>query len=529
MKLRRTIGTAAASILVVAFAAPFASAETTTVTEEYRGAAHGSALDLTVLGETVTFGVGSGHGAVDAVESTLDAEAAGVGTVLAGESAAKAGIGEQAEGCADDILPGDLDDAVTSALGALHFGLDFACGEASVTGEAANFVADGAGTVTDISITTSSIFEDERLEDLSPIFDETFGAIDQIANGVEDNDDEFEEGQKQAVDALQGVLDEAFGEGNVKIPHLDASDTLRNLVDRVKQTRFLEMSVGLARSTVKGNDVSLIAESVNEGGSLALLPGFWPDGTALVRIEVGESKAQASYDRATTTTDALADNTLVRIESRLLPSLQLRAIGEEHGLPLDEFLERTGYSAGPGFLQLKPGEGVEIFCDSADSLGQEIGTATNGLLCTEIKVGVPEVEDVSDGDLKGQRARAASVTVHVAKGVSPDALGANANSLPDLGVALPASVGDALAAAGVSGLPGLAGATTHETPEGGVHLELAGSEAEVLGTKTEVAPKTEPRDGPLPRTGGGAALPLVATALLGLGVGLRTFLHQRGG
>lgn len=532
MTLRRTAGAAIVSALLLALAAPAADAETKTTVEEYRGAASGRALDLTLLGETLTFGAGTGDAAFDAVGGSLDATAAGVGTALAADTMVSAGLGEQTEGCANDLLPGELDDAVTSALGALHVGLDLACGEASVTQDGESFASHGAGRVSDISVTTASLFEDERLEPLAPILDETFGAIEEVARQVEENDDDVEEGIETALGELQGVLDEAFGPGNVQLPDLDPSDTLRNLVDRVQKTRLLDVSIGRADSSVVGDASSLRSEALDEGGSIELMPGFWPDGDALVRVSVGKSTAAVTYDRAVADTEAVADNTIVRIESRLLPAINLGAIGEDVSLPLDEFTERMGYSSGPGFLELKPGEGVELFCDSADSLGQEIGTATGGLLCTEISVGQPQFEEISDGDLQGQRARASSVTVHVAKGVGADTLGASASALPDLGVAIPTEVGDALAGpAGGTALPGLLGGVSPaDASDGGIRLDVAGSVAEVMGTKTQVksAPSPEPGEGELPRTGGFGALPTVAAGLLGAGAGLGALLRRRG-
>lgn len=560
MKIR-SIGAAltAALLALTVFTTPASADHENVASEQYGGSAGGRALSLSVLGNTVSFGIGSAGAELDTVNDQVDAVATGIGSVLAEETAVAAGMGESADGCAVPEL-GEI-------FGALDITVDLACGAASVAGAGTDFVATGTGQVAGLSIANEDVlaglFDDPVL---GPIFDEVFGVIET----VEDTVDEIEETEdpvtgsdlEDAVDLLNDTLADLFGEGNVVIPDLDVSDTLGNLVDRLTSTRIVDASLGSSTNEVDSGAAGLTSTSTDAGGVVEVLPGFWPNGDALVRIVIGESAATVSYDRNSTAGSGSSKNMIVRVESQLLPTLNLGQIPVPGGvpglggsLPFADFVDTVGYAGGPGYVELSPGQSLSLFCD-----GEDAGL-TGGALCTEISVGMPS-ESEEDGRLKVD---ASSVTIDVAKGLGDLLAGAGLPTsapelprlpdiegllpqLPDIGVGDVTDIVNGLLedVGGLADVPGTdeglvnAASTGSGGSSSGIRIEVAGASAEAGGAKVmgKSTPEPDPDTPPtlprpddhtseLPKTGGPQVLGYGATALLGLGAGLRTLVRRR--
>lgn len=190
-----------------------------------------------------------------------------------------------------------------------------------------------------------------------------------------------------------------------------------------------------------------------------------------------------TYERETTSGTGSATNTLVRVESELLPTI------------------------GVGFIELAPGQNVTVFCDG--TLG------VLGALCSETSVGQPKETKLPDG---GLRIESAAVTVHLFKGLNTLVPGNKLGSL----------LGDAHLEALAAPMDSLTGVNLGERSDvPGIKPTLAQTAAEasgrrMLGRVEEAAPAAPAIDTSkvLPRTGGlpaRAAIP----ALLGASAVLR--------
>jgi hypothetical protein len=271
-----------------------------------------------------------------------------------------------------------------------------------------------------------------------------------------------------------------------------------------------------------------------------------------------------SIDRNTMQAVPTATNTLVRIESALLPDLGLSSLPIVGGLlgstglpvvgsivpvvngllggipaaipgqltsllPFDATVKGLGLNAGDGYIELGPGMSVSLLCDGLVAP-----------LCTEISVGAAQAPTTTaDGRT---RIESSAVTIHMLKG-----LGSLTSNLPVVGGLLdntlnlgtilgnggPLGIGQVVS--GVLGQTGLSIGEPSDVP--GIKISLAHAVAEAGGTKvmgaTQEAPRSlDPVAAPiaapaLPRTGG---LPIDATAipvLLGASAGLRSVVRRR--
>ena len=163
---------------------------------------------------------------------------------------------------------------------------------------------------------------------------------------------------------------------------------------------------------------------------------------------------------------------------------------------------------------------MTLFCDGA------LGVL--GALCTEISVGTPKETKLPDGSIKEE---SAAVSIHLFKGLNGLVPGLNLGSI--LGNAALDTV-----LAPLSGATGLSLGEKTDVP--GIRLALAQTVAQAGGTKVmaqveerqraaaaEVPAATPAPAVALPRTGGlpfgTAAIP----ALLGVSLGVGTFLRRR--
>ena len=162
-----------------------------------------------------------------------------------------------------------------------------------------------------------------------------------------------------------------------------------------------------------------ISESIAKAGSIEVLPAFRGLGLPpLLKVTTGESGASVTYDRGKTTGVGSAKNTLVRIESELLPTLGLGQIGLAGLKPLETLTGTLGIKGGPGYIELAPGQNVTLFCDGA------LGVV--GALCTEISVGMPKETKLPDGGIKVE---SAGVSIHLFKGLNSLVPGLNLGSI----------------------------------------------------------------------------------------------------
>ncbi|MDQ1501675.1 MAG: hypothetical protein QOI86_5015, partial [Actinomycetota bacterium] len=325
---------------------------------------------------------------------------------------------------------------------------------------------------------------------------------------------------KTAVTTLNGLLGSLLGQGSVVLPTLEPSQTVKSVIDRLEDSDLLRVNIGNAIAKNTGTATNFTSESLAQGGTIEVLPAFRGLGLPpLLKITTGESGASVTYDRDKTGGVGSAKNTLVRIESELLPTLGLGQIGLAGVKPLETLTSTLGIKGGPGFIELAPGQNVTLFCDGA------VGAL--GALCTEISVGTPKETKLPDGSIKEE---SAAVSIHLFKGLNTLVPGLNLGSI--LGNAALDTV-----LAPVSGATGLSLGEKTDIP--GIRLALAQTVAQAGGTRvlgqTEERQRAAAAEVPavpapaaaLPRTGG---LPFQTTAipaLLGVSLGVGTFLRRR--
>jgi hypothetical protein len=270
-----------------------------------------------------------------------------------------------------------------------------------------------------------------------------------------------------------------------------------------------------------------------------------------------------AIDRNKMQPEATAENTLVRIESALLPDLGLSSLPIVGGLlgstglpvvdsvvpmvggllggvpvadnilggllPFDATVKGLGLKAGNGYIELGPGMSVSLLCDGIVAP-----------LCTEISVGAAQAPTMTaDGRT---RIESSAVTIHMLKGLngllsSVPVAGPLLDNTLNLGTILGnGSPIGGLVSGLVGGATGLSLGEPTDVP--GIRISLAHAVAEAGGTKVMGATEERARDldpvaaapiaaPSLPRTGG---LPVDATAipvLLGASAGLRSVVRRR--
>jgi hypothetical protein len=505
----------AVALVLAAVVAPAANGAVTRVeTDQFSGVASAQALDLSLLGRRLTFGIASADSTANVVANSLNQKASGIGTLLSPKTAITAAQGDKpAEGGRACFQP-PLGEALNGAgLPALLIG-EAACGEASTKGDVSSFEAIGTGTVASLRLNATQILK-PALDALKPVLDTV--ATTPVGDLLKATDAPA----KTAVTTLNGLLGSLLGQGSVVLPTLEPSQTVKDVVNRLEDSDLLRINIGNAIAKNTGTATQFTSESLAQGGTIEVLPAFRGVGLPpLLKITTGESGASVVYDRDKASGVGSAKNTLVRIESELLPTLGLGQIGVAGIKPLETLTSTLGIKGGPGFIELAPGQNVTLFCDGA------LGVL--GALCTEISVGTPSETKLPDGSVKEQ---SAAVTIHLFKGLN--------NLVP--GLQLGSILGNAAldtVLAPVTGATGLSLGEKTDVP--GIRLALAQTVAQAGGTKVlgqveerqRAAAAETPAPAPapaaaLPRTGGlpfpAAAIP----ALLGTSLGVGTFLRRR--
>lgn len=604
-KLRRLGVGSGAALLAAALIAPVgvAHADTTTVSDQYGAMASSQVVSLDLLGRRVTFGSADVTSTLDAVTKQVAAEAKGLGTLLVPASQAIARFNDPAsvnKACAlpqvDQItgmlsgttqglqLPvlGDILGGLTSQVGGLSLGgllpkldINVGCAEANVGGNADSFLAESVGGLLQIHVGLPQL-----VSDVAGTLRQTVNSLGltsgtgvvgslPVVGGLLGGTDTNALGQLAPVNNLLGGLLGSTGlpvvgnltnllDLNAIAPALNPATTVDGLLKSLQDGDLIRVDLGVATARNAGDLTSYISQAVAEGGSIDILPNLLGGGKSLLKINIMKSAAKVAIDRTNMKVMPEATNTLVRIESALLPDLGLSSlpiVGDLLGstglpvvgsivpmvngllggipvadgilgglLPFDATVKGLGLTAGDGYIELGPGMSVSLLCDGLVAP-----------LCTEISVGA--AKDPVPTANGGMRAESSAVTVHLLKGIG--SLGIE--GLPvlgnlNLGTILGNDLLGGVLAPLTGGATGLSLGEPSDVP--GIRISLAQAVAEAGGTKVMGATEERAREldpvaaapiaaPSLPRTGG---LPVDATAipvLLGASAGLRTVIRRR--
>jgi hypothetical protein len=286
------------------------------------------------------------------------------------------------------------------------------------------------------------------------------------------------------------------------------------VLDRLADTDLVRISIGKSLARNIGDETTFSSIAHDDAGKIEILPEFRGAGTAaLVTIKVAESEAAVNVVRATTDATASAKNTIVRIESELLPDLSLSALGLGN-TPLSVLTDTLGYKAGPGFIEVSPGKDLTILA----------GTPLESTISVSK---VTDPEKLANGRL---RVTSSAATIHLFKGLNDLVPGVELgtilanpaidNTLHSVAAALPAGP-----------LKDLVGGLTAGTATGipGIKLEFAKAQAEAGAVKVSKPSVAAAQVSSLPRTGGTPvdAAPYAVPMLLGGAGGLRVLMRRR--
>jgi hypothetical protein len=290
----RVVAAGAVALVGAALAAGPAVAATTNVgpvsvstgaagrPEVYAGSANGTALKLSIAGQSITAGVSSAQ-----VASDLSAVASAIGqlapaAVTAQQRATANGDGQvqaPAQQCGTPALP-----SLPAPFPGLSAGLACSTVIAGVKGGLP--IAMATGQVAQITANAAATFSTVLQPVLSPV-QQIFGQLNQIA------------------------------------PQLDpATSTVSQLLSALQNDQTLSVSLGNSSSMVKTVAGQLSAVSIASGGEVDLL-GL--SGSPLAKIVIGSSQAQAIYNRATGKATPSFDPALVTVTVNPLPASGLAA------------------------------------------------------------------------------------------------------------------------------------------------------------------------------------------------------------
>lgn len=602
-KLRRLGVGSGAALLAAALIAPagVAHANTTTVTDQYGAGASSQVVDLHLLGRHMAFGAADVNSTLDAVAKQVNAEAKGLGTMLVPASQAIARFNDPAsinKACAlpqvEQItgmlggttqglqLPvvGNLLGGGELSLGGLLPKLDVnvGCAEANVGGNADSFLAESVGGVLQVHVKMPEMVSGLVGQARSILGGQSGDVLGLPVGGLLGNATQNAPAISTVNQALGGILGGDIVKGLPLVAPvaqtlnlesltgsiLDPAKTVDGVLASIEQGDLIRIDLGVATARNAGDLQSYISQAVSEGGAIDILPNFLGSGKSLLKINIMKSSAKVAIDRNKMMPEASAENTLVRIESALLPDLGLASlpiVGDVLGttglpvvdsvvpmvnglignvpvadnvlgglLPFDAAVQGLGLKAGDGYIELGPGMSVSLLCDGLVAP-----------LCTEISVGAAQAPTTTaDGRT---RIESSAVTIHALKG-----LGSLTSNLPVVGGLLDntLNLGTILGNGGplgigqvVGGLLGSTGLSIGEPSDvPGIKISLAHAVAEAGGSKVMGAAQEAPRSldpvagapiaaPALPRTGG---LPVDATAipvLLGASAGLRGLVRRR--
>lgn len=578
MKIRRLGVAGGAALLAAALIVPSGSAlaaDPAPVTDQYGGAASSQVLDLHLLGRHIAFGSADVNTTLDAVTKQLTAEAKGVGALLTPDSVSIARFNDPAApggkkcgmpglGAITGLL-GQAGPQLPVSLGGLLPKLDIsaACGEANVGGTPESFLAESVGGLLQVKVALPQILQD-LVKTVQGVVNGTttgggvLGGLPIV--GALGSPDAAVQG---ALGQVNGVLGGLLGASGLPVLNTIApvlsnpQETVSNLLDGIAGGDLLQVNLGVSTASNRGDLASYISQAVSEGGSIVLLPNFGGQDKPLLKISIARSSAKVAVDRAAAMAEPMVENTLLRIESPILPDLNLAGLPIVGGLlgstglpvvgsivpmiggllggvpvadgllgglmPFDATVKGLGLKSGPGYIELGPGMSVSILCDGPVAI-----------LCSEISVGaVKDPEVLPNGRM---HVEASSATIHLLKGLGSLPLLSGLN-LPIVGNLNPGTIlGNDLVGGLLGPLTGGALQLGEKSDVPGIKISLAQAMAEAGGVKVLGAVEEQARDLPavapeqapaLPRTGGlpvsGAAIPV----LLGASAGLRMIVRRR--
>jgi hypothetical protein len=235
--------------------------------ERLVGVSAGRALNLSILGQQLSFGDATGT-----VNSTLDPIAKAAGQILpslvgATSATTPKGTVQDGEKCGLPQLPDPLGDV-------LDLGVACSTSVASVIDGLAG--TNSNGYVTSLGLDASSLLSALPLPDV----------LGQVP---------LEDLTAPVLGALKPVLDAAKTAG---IDVDQTVDTLTGVLNDLLSTKALDVTLGKATSSVLTSASSLTSVGTAEGATIKLLPISTTLGEIpLAVIKVGSSKATASYDR----------------------------------------------------------------------------------------------------------------------------------------------------------------------------------------------------------------------------------------
>ena len=230
----------AVALVLAAVVAPAANGAVTRVeTDQFSGVASAQALDLSLLGRKLTFGIASADSAANVVANTLNQKASGIGTLLSPKTAITAAQGEKPTEGGRACFQPPLGEALAGAnLPSLLIG-EVACGEAVTKGDVNSFEAIGTGTVASLKLNATQILK-PALDVLQPLLG-TVGntPVGELLKATDAP-------AKTAVSTLNGVLGSLLGQGSVVLPTLEPSQTVKTVVDRLQDADLLRVNIGNA-------------------------------------------------------------------------------------------------------------------------------------------------------------------------------------------------------------------------------------------------------------------------------------------
>ncbi|MDQ1394982.1 MAG: hypothetical protein QOG64_241 [Acidimicrobiaceae bacterium] len=307
-KVRRIGGVAVACLLLTSFVAGPASADQP---ESYNGSATGTALQLTVLGQSFTFGTSAAKAASDL---TASADGAGQATPILPTSVTHSEVtgDNTAASKPQACLTPDLGASVTAIIS-----LGLACSQTSASVAGGNPAASGSGSVASLGLSANSILA-----------------------------------QTPIGSTLQQVL--------APITAADPTKTLGSLIDSVFNSKTLDVTLGSSTSSVTSAAGAVTSLGIASGVVIKILPtpliNGAPSTDPFATITVGQAKAIAVYDRAAGTSKPTVDPALVRVDLNPLIAQGL-GVPASTTLTLDQDLVVPGTAGTPLESEIKVGHG----------------------------------------------------------------------------------------------------------------------------------------------------------------------------
>lgn len=337
--IRRLGGTAIAGLFLGAAVAGPVLAQTTTPAV-YAGQASAQALQVSILGQTGTFGISKST--VDSTPAgTADGTAAVLPDPLGIQGEQKASLGEtKPQSCVTPAAPAQLASLVNIGLG---------CSSASVVDQGGYPVSTASGTVGQVTLDAQSILNN------SP--------ANQLTQPVTDN--------------LNNLLGQVCTNLSVTCP---VTNTVQQLVQSVVQTRTLQATVGDATSTVTSSASTITSQGTANAATIEILPDAVLNGTPLgapfATIQVARAGATVACDIASGKGTPSIDPALVTIK------LAAPVFAALPPTTIDQLsLAHIAVDASTATITLAPGQSMVLPGTAGTPLETEIvvagGTTTN--------------------------------------------------------------------------------------------------------------------------------------------------------